>query len=291
MEMKQRIIGIIVLVALAILLVPLIFDSEVALPPPNHLPVANAPPIKNQQKTVAYQAPTIKPAQIQESSDKTLLHSTKDLTTSDTNDSEDHESFATNEDDPQTPSPEDDLLDKPVPQEPQNHPILPKENVVTAKETSSNSKSTSDDLVKEAALKIAIQKENSEKMIATKKIADKQNSKVNALQHREFTLSSDKPKKQNIGNSIILKQNEHIVAGTGAWAIQLGSFSEIANANKLANHLKSKGFNAFTERDKLRNNVHRVLVGPAHDRNTAEKTMAQLKSNLNIQGIVVRYKR
>ncbi len=283
MEMKQRIIGIIVLAALAILLVPLIFDSEVALPPPNHLPVANvtnSQPLKNDQKTVAYQAPTIKPAQIQQSSDKTLIHDTKVAVSSDANELEDHDNLGTNDDDAQTSLADDDVLDK---SEPNDHPISPKETVVTAKATSNKIKSANDELVKEAALKLAVQKESVDKTAASQKMAVKTHTQINSNQHAMFKLTADK--------SESLKQDANAAQHSGAWAIQLGSFSEIANANKLANNLKAKGFNAFTERDKSRKNVHRVLVGPAQDRNSAEKTLAQLKSESNIQGIVVRYKR
>lgn len=280
MEMKQRIIGIIVLVALAVLLVPLIFDSEVALPPPNHLPVANTAktsPTTNKQQTVAYQAPTIKAAQIQETSDKKFVQNTID----------DHEDFVAN-DENQTPNIEDEVLDKPEIAEKttQSH-----DTEIPAKETSSKNKPTNDELVKEAALKLAIQKENSDKKPSSVKPQNKPILKDKPEQHRQFSLSDEKPKSQNKAPSTASKQNTNLTSTQGGWAIQLGSFSEKANANKLANNLKSKGFNAFTERDKNRNNVHRVLVGPTRDRNAAEKMVSQLKSESNIHGIIVRYKR
>lgn len=281
MEMKQRIIGIIVLVALAVLLVPLIFDSEVALPPPNHLPVANTvktSPTTNKQQTVAYQAPTIKSAQIQEVSDKKPVQNSID----------DHEDFVVN-DENQTPNIEDEVLDKP---EISEKTTQSPDTEITAKETSSKNKPTNDELVKEAALKLAIQKESSDKNPSTVKSQNKNVLKDKPEQHRQFSLSDEKPKIQNKALSLASKQkNTNLTSTQGAWAIQLGSFSEKANANKLANNLKSKGFNAFTEPDKSRNNVHRVLVGPTRDRNTAEKMVAQLRSQSNIQGIIVRYKR
>ncbi len=301
MEMKQRIIGIIVLVALAVLLVPLIFDSEVALPPPNHLPVANATvkqPANNEQKTVAYQAPTIKPAQIQQASDKTLVHNTQFSKASTTNEINEHEDIVV-EDDNQIPYSDDEILDKPEkPAETAQNTetnILPKEPSPTkepapAKETANKAKSSNDELVKEAALKLAIQKEDSQKRDTTD-IQNHRQFKFTSEKSEETKIVSEKIKSQNKLANLKTKQKTHVASTSGGWVIQLGSFSEQANANKLANRLKSKGFNAFTERDRSRKNIHRVLVGPSQDRIAAEKTLAQLKNDANIHGIIVRVQR
>lgn len=74
------------------------------------------------------------------------------------------------------------------------------------------------------------------------------------------------------------------------WTIQLGSFSEKANANRLVTQLQSKGFNAFAEQDEFKKNVHRVLIGPEVDRAIADQIVVKLQNQLNIKGIVVRYR-
>jgi cell division septation protein DedD len=80
------------------------------------------------------------------------------------------------------------------------------------------------------------------------------------------------------------------LANPVVWTIQLGSFSEKANANKLVTQLQSKGFHAFAEQDELKKNVHRVLIGAEVDRAVADQIVVKLQNQLNIKGIVVRYR-
>jgi len=64
---------------------------------------------------------------------------------------------------------------------------------------------------------------------------------------------------------------------TGMWAVQLGSFSNKDNAEKLAADLRKQGYAAFlsqltTEKGLL----HRVRIGPQKDRASAEAMAARL---------------
>jgi len=64
---------------------------------------------------------------------------------------------------------------------------------------------------------------------------------------------------------------------TGMWAVQLGSFSNKENAEKLAADLRKQGYAAFLsqlESDKGR--LHRVRIGPQKDRESAEAMAARL---------------
>jgi DedD protein len=82
----------------------------------------------------------------------------------------------------------------------------------------------------------------------------------------------------------VKKEPEVVVAAvaepassTGMWAVQLGSFGNQENAEKLATDLKKLGFAAFrsqlsTDSGKL----HRVRVGPQKDRESAEAVAEQL---------------
>ena len=74
---------------------------------------------------------------------------------------------------------------------------------------------------------------------------------------------------------------------TGMWAVQLGSFSNKDNAEKLAADLRKQGYAAFlsqlvTEKGTL----HRVRIGPQKDREAAEATAARLLK-VDIKGQVV----
>ena len=64
---------------------------------------------------------------------------------------------------------------------------------------------------------------------------------------------------------------------TGMWAVQLGSFSNKENAEKLAADLRKQGYAAFLSQ--LRTSageLHRVRIGPQKDRASAEAMAARL---------------
>ena len=66
-------------------------------------------------------------------------------------------------------------------------------------------------------------------------------------------------------------------SSTGMWAVQLGSFGNKENADKLAADLKKLGFAAF--RSQLHTSsgeLYRVRVGPQKDRESAEAVAGQL---------------
>lgn len=64
---------------------------------------------------------------------------------------------------------------------------------------------------------------------------------------------------------------------TGMWAVQLGSFSDKANAEKLAANLRKQEYAAFlSQLVKNGKELHRVRVGPQQDRQSAEAMAVQL---------------
>ena len=74
---------------------------------------------------------------------------------------------------------------------------------------------------------------------------------------------------------------------TGMWAVQLGSFSDKQNAEKLAAGLRKQGFAAFLSKlAKDGGELHRVRIGPQRNRESAE-TMAARLSKVGHKGQVV----
>ncbi|MBT8107281.1 MAG: SPOR domain-containing protein [Gammaproteobacteria bacterium] len=74
---------------------------------------------------------------------------------------------------------------------------------------------------------------------------------------------------------------------TGMWAVQLGSFSNKDNAEKLAADLRRQGYAAFLSQLQTANGVmHRVRIGPQKDRQSAE-AMATRLSRVGHNGKVV----
>jgi len=64
---------------------------------------------------------------------------------------------------------------------------------------------------------------------------------------------------------------------TGMWAVQLGSFSNKQNAEKLAADLRKQGYAAFlSQLQSSSGTLHRVRIGPQKDRESAEAMAARL---------------
>lgn len=68
-------------------------------------------------------------------------------------------------------------------------------------------------------------------------------------------------------------------SSTGMWAVQLGSFSNQANAERLAANLRKDGYAAFLSQLQTGSGrLHRVRIGPQKDRTSAESVAAKLSS-------------
>ena len=77
------------------------------------------------------------------------------------------------------------------------------------------------------------------------------------------------------------------VSSTGMWAVQLGSFSNKENADKLAADLRKQGYAAFLSQLQTDGGqLHRVRIGPQKDRDSAE-AMARRLLKVGHKGQVV----
>jgi DedD protein len=75
-----------------------------------------------------------------------------------------------------------------------------------------------------------------------------------------------------------------------AWAVQVGSFSQKANAMQLRDKLRGKGFKAFVEHIQLASGAaYRVRIGPYVKRSQAEKTQEAVAGKMKLKGIVVEH--
>lgn len=77
-----------------------------------------------------------------------------------------------------------------------------------------------------------------------------------------------------------------------AWIIQMGSFKNKANARNLTDKLRAAGFNAFTRELKTAKGGVRthVYVGPEFKEASATKISRKIKHDMNLQSIVLPYK-
>ncbi|MFY0990421.1 SPOR domain-containing protein [Halomonas sp. C05BenzN] len=75
-------------------------------------------------------------------------------------------------------------------------------------------------------------------------------------------------------------------ASGGEWAVQVGSFGDPANAERLEAQLAEQGFAVFSRpRD---NDLTTVYVGPYDSSADGEHAMGELKERANLQGLLVR---
>lgn len=72
----------------------------------------------------------------------------------------------------------------------------------------------------------------------------------------------------------------------GEWAVQVGSFGEPGNAERLQAQLEEQGFSVYSRRRD--NNMTTVYVGPYDSSESGERAMAELKEQANLQGLLVR---
>jgi DedD protein len=73
----------------------------------------------------------------------------------------------------------------------------------------------------------------------------------------------------------------------GGWAVQLGAFKSDAEANKLRDRLRGGGIAAFVDRTGTEQPLWRVRAGPYADRAGAETARASVKQKMQLDGVIV----
>ncbi len=72
------------------------------------------------------------------------------------------------------------------------------------------------------------------------------------------------------------------------WVVQVGTFTNTENADRLREKLKSHGYAVNAEIISVQGNkAVRLRVGPFHDKPAASKAQAQLQKDFSIQGMVL----
>lgn len=79
-------------------------------------------------------------------------------------------------------------------------------------------------------------------------------------------------------------------AAVHAWALQLGSFSQEANAVVMRDRLRKKGYASYVDVLKKPNRTtYRVRIGPELDKKQLEKIKAELLKSEKLKGMVVKH--
>ncbi|MCB1584102.1 MAG: SPOR domain-containing protein [Marinicella sp.] len=78
------------------------------------------------------------------------------------------------------------------------------------------------------------------------------------------------------------------IQGQLGWVVQLGSFGDKNNAIDLRNKVNAAGFKSFVDEVSNSNGklLYRLRVGPLMEKTDAEKTQAELKTKLKLDGLV-----
>jgi DedD protein len=101
------------------------------------------------------------------------------------------------------------------------------------------------------------------------------------------TSSSAAPTTALPASSAVETPTPSPISSRAAWAVQLGSFANRANADNLSHQLKGQGFSVYVLPGGSGASVrYRVRVGPLADRESAERMAAKLKSIGHVSSLV-----
>jgi DedD protein len=90
--------------------------------------------------------------------------------------------------------------------------------------------------------------------------------------------------------TVVAKSGEPAPRVSHGWVVQVGTFANADNAARLRDQLKQKGFTVDSEATLIDGKkAMRLSVGPYRDKPAATKAQAQLKKDLNINGMVLAY--
>ena len=75
---------------------------------------------------------------------------------------------------------------------------------------------------------------------------------------------------------------------SGAWAVQLAAYSDEASANKMRDRLRGQGIDGYVDSvSTAKGKLWRVRAGPFASRNVAESTRAEIAQKFNVKGNIV----
>jgi DedD protein len=105
-----------------------------------------------------------------------------------------------------------------------------------------------------------------------------QTARQPVVQEPEPEPVAERPAPRPVAEEPTEQQAKAESSTTGMWAVQLGSFGNQENAERLAADLRKQGHAAFLSQVRTANGqLHRVRVGPQADRASAEAVAAELK--------------
>lgn len=93
-----------------------------------------------------------------------------------------------------------------------------------------------------------------------------------------------------VSKPVVAKGNDVADKMSKGWVVQVGTFANTDNAERLREKLKNHGYAVNAESVTIPGGkAIRLRVGPFHEKSAAAKAQAQLQRELNIQGMVLAY--
>jgi len=268
-NIRQRVIGGVVLIALAVIFIPLLFKSPASKPKhitmETSIPAAPAKP--TMQTTITMQGEELNPQQNVELKDQVG----NNVATKTDASTQQKQSI-----------PQDALQPADINQTSNAIPEL-----TTSTQTDSNKTATT---VKSTAIDSEAIVEPQPEEQPTKP-AKQQANKHNP--HPKLTTIAAKTKTAAAHQSKVVttastKISEPKVQVAKAWVIQMGSFSDVKKAKTLEKQLRAKGYAAYTYSAKTAvGTMTRVYVGPQLTQAKAKSVLAKLDSNMHMKGVIL----
>lgn len=121
--------------------------------------------------------------------------------------------------------------------------------------------------------------------------------KVTSVSKAKVTVNANTTKQvvahhtsSSISSKTTVVKQEKLTAAS-AWVVQLGSFDKPEHAKLLTKKLRDKGFKAFTREMKTaKGTMTKVLVGPEIKRAKADALQVAINKDMKLKGIVVAFK-
>lgn len=295
-QLKQRILGAIIVLALVVIFVPMLFTKHQkeqamlarAIPAIPEQPVINKSPLSIAQQEAQVEAilaaeekdnkpnQAASPFDVQLQQEPTL-------------------SAPSNPDQPQPPSKNivpENLSEPSTPQatglQASQSPLQqpPKAKDVASTEGSSLASALSE---KETAQlthtikKTLLNKPKKQPATNPKKYVEPYYVRENLANSNNAPIENNLKKEKKV----LLKAKQHYMA----WVIQLGNFDQAAYANQLVHSLREKGFTTFSYRNKnkLGHVSTKVFVGPFVKKEQARQQLQKLQLNYQQKGFVVQF--
>lgn len=277
-NLRQRIIGGVVLIALAIIFLPLLFKSHTPrskqMMMETSIPAAPAKP--SMQPTITMQGEEInpqntsantavRPQNIVQAPDQQLAAQPQATSQKSTPNQSANAVARITPAKKTAMAPESRFVSAAVPED---EPVV--EKASTAAATSAKPVVTNKHATQQAAKSKPLVTAKKEVPVITVKTTA--SVKKKAVANATTTATSEKHPKLTIGK---------------AWVVQLGSFGDSAKAKTLEKQLRAKGYAAFIRTIKTPvGNMTRVYVGPEVKADKAKALLAKLDTNMHLKGVV-----